>query len=61
MVLFLLYQWPIPKGSKKPTLKTTCWVEEKRNGKIVKRELFTCYDVTLSEIRKLLMSAFDKN
>ena len=50
----------IKKGTKKPTLKTTCWVEETRNKKIVKRELFTCYDVTLKDIRKLLLSYFDK-
>lgn len=50
----------IPKGTKKPTLKTTIWVEEHRNGVIGKRELFTCYDVSLSDIRKLLLSAMDK-
>jgi hypothetical protein len=50
----------IPKGTKKPTLKTTIWVEEKKNGKTIKRELFTCYDVTLKDIRKLLLSAMDK-
>jgi hypothetical protein len=51
----------IPKGQNKThAVKTTCWVVEHINGTTTHRELFTCYDVTAKDIKKLLLSAMDK-
>lgn len=46
------------KKADKPTMKTTLWCIENKNGTDEKRKQFTLYGTTLSEIEEILMEKF---
>jgi len=43
-----------------PKKVTRVWVTEEVDGKTVKRKLFTCYDIALDEIERIMLSNFNE-